>query len=287
MSTENTREEVSQVRAEINYIRNPPAQDEALLEFFSESEEFSTMQTLPGREVWIRDARTLSSSLDREGFVLAPHSSAIDNLENVELDAAKNAAYVAELIPFLIDLTGASRVVILGGAKQRFSECAIDKLAPLVNAKPARYPHADNTDASSSAQIKMIAAATADLDLAAYPRCALFNIWRCISPAPQISPLAVCDARSISPADEIAVCAVTPILGHGDYRHETSSYLYNPAHRWHYYPDMTDHEVIVFKTHDTDASRARRVAHTAFDDNTCIDVHARASVEVRALALFK
>jgi hypothetical protein len=69
--------------------------------------------------------------------------------------------------------------------------------------------------------------------------------------------------------------------------HETTSYVHNPAHRWYYFPDMTRDEVIVFKTHDSDPTRARRVAHTAFTDPTCPPgVTTRASVEMRALAIF-
>ena len=32
--------------------------------------------------------------------------------------------------------------------------------------------------------------------------------------------------------------------------HDTTGYLYNPAHRWHYYRDMRPDEVLVFKAHD-------------------------------------
>jgi hypothetical protein len=51
---------------------------------------------------------------------------------------------------------------------------------------------------------------------------------------------------------------------------------------------MTIDEVIVFKSHDSDPTRARRVAHTAFTDPMCPPgVPTRASVEMRALALFE
>ena len=75
---------------------------------------------------------------------------------------------------------------------------------------------------------------------------------------------------------------------HGfDIRHDTTGYLYNPAHEWHYYRDMTRDEVLVFKAHDTDPHRAGRVPHTAFTDPTCpAGVPTRASVEMRGLALF-
>lgn len=183
--------------------------------------------------------------------------------------------------------TGASVVIPLGGAKQRFVESAVDKLAPLVNAKPARYPHADNTDESSAGLVAAFAATVPDLDPNTFSRSALFNIWRCVSPPPQDCPLAVCDARSVKASDEVLVTAVTEVHGIGEVRHHTTSYTFNTNHRWHYFPDMTVDEVIVFKTHDTDDSRAKRVAHTAFDDPGCPEgVTPRASVEARLLAFF-
>ena len=152
---------------------------------------------------------------------------------------------------------------------------------------PARYPHADNTDASSAGLIAAFTAQVPDLDPGAYSRSALYNLWRCVSPPPQDCPLAVCDVRSVESADEVLVTAVTEVHGIGEVRHNTTSFTYNPGHRWHYFPDMTPDEVIVFKTHDTDEDRAKRVAHTAFDDPACpAGVPPRASVEARLLALY-
>jgi hypothetical protein len=155
-----------------------------------------------------------------------------------------------------------------------------------MNAKPARYPHADNTDASSVELAEVMAAFMPDVDLEGASRWAFYNIWRATTPPPQDFPLAVCDARTLAPADEVTVKAVTKELS-GLILHDTTSYVYNPAHRWYYFRDMTLDEVIVFKSHDTDPGCARRVAHTAFTDPTCPPgVTTRASVEMRALALF-
>ena len=288
MNTEKTGNGANRVHAEVNYVRNPPTAGADQLEFVSEAEETSTMQTRPGRAVWVEDARSLGSSLDREGFRLVSHKSAISDFDGIELDPVANATYMEELSLLLTRETGASQVIALGGAKQRFSESATDKLAPLVNAKPARYPHADNTDASSRGQIKMFVETVAGLDMGAFSRFALYNLWRCVSPPPQDCPLAVCDARSIASSDEVPVTAVTMVHGIGEVRHDTTSYTYSPDHRWYYFPDMGQDEMIIFKTHDTDVNRARRVAHTAFDDPNCPPgTLPRASVEARILALFQ
>jgi hypothetical protein len=278
---------VGAVEAEINYIRNPPPAGGAVLEYVTEDEGLNTMVTLPGRSMSITDARGLPTDLDREGFVLVRHVSAVGDFHRLQEDPGVDAQYVEETAAMLTELTGAARVLMLGGGKKRYGESATDRLAPLKNAKPARYPHADNTDASAENLANLFDAFVDDFDLGAYPRWAMYNVWRTFSPPPQDFPLAVCDARTIGPDDEVTVTAITAELS-GDIVHDTTSYVHNPAHRWHWFPDMTIDEVIVFKSHDTDPTKACRVAHTAFTDPTCpAGVPTRASVEMRALAVFE
>lgn len=277
---------VVRVRAAVNYVRNPPGTGGDVLEFVTEAEELSTMVTLPGREMWITDGRTSPTELDREGFVVVPHVSGVADFDLIQEDAAVDQQYIDEMGDLLRRVTGASRVFMLGGGKKRYGEREAGKLGQLFNARPARYPHADNTDESSVGQVEMIAAFVDDLDLGDYSRWALYNMWRATTPPPQDIPLAVCDARTISPGDEVTVKAITEERV-GEIRHDTTGYLYNAAHRWYYFRDMTRDEVLVFKAHDTDPARARRVPHTAFTDPTCpTGVPTRASVEMRGLALF-
>jgi hypothetical protein len=280
--------ESARVRSTVNYVRNLPAAGEGPLEFVTKDESQNTMETLPGEEVWFHDARGRATDLDREGFVLVAHSSTVADFDAIEEDPEVDGLYSEEMSDLVREVTGATKVLMLGGGKKRHAERAVEKLAPLANAKPARYPHADNTDESSLEQAEMIAQFFPEFDITPYPRWALYNMWRCVSPPPQDVPLAVCDARTFGPDDEVTILAITEIRGQGEFRHDTTGYRYNPDHRWNYFSNMTPDEVIVFKTHDSDPVRARRVAHTAFDDPTCPpDVPPRASVEMRALALFE
>src|SRR3954451_3997196 len=277
----------SGVRGEINYVRNPPAAGGESLTFVTEAEEHNTMVTRPGRAMWIANGRGLTTDLDREGFVFARHVSAVPDFHQIQEDPAVDQQYIDETAAFLEAFTGASRVIMQGGGKKRYGEPATQRLAALSNAKPARYPHADNTDASALELAQLMDAFVDDLDLNRYSRYSMLNLWRTFSPPPQDFPLAVCDARSIAPGDEVTVSAITEERNAGEIVHDTTGYLYNPDHRWYYFPDMTIDEVIVFKSHDSDPSRAVRVAHTAFTDPTCpAGVPTRASVEMRALALF-
>jgi hypothetical protein len=275
------------VDAEINYIRNPSPPQGDVLKFVTEAEELSTMVTRPGRTVRITNARFLESDLDHEGFALVPHTSSIVDFDLIQDDPEADQCYIDEMTELLARVTGASRAFMLGRGKRRYGEGAKDKLAPLSNAKPARYPHADNTDTSATGLVELVGAFVDDIDLAGYSRYAMYNMWRAVSAPPQDFPLAVCDARTVAQRDEVTVTAITVEKDTGEITHDTTGYLYSPDHRWYYYQDMTPEEVLIFKAHDTDRSRSVRVPHSAFTDPTCpAGVPTRASVEMRGLALF-
>lgn len=276
------------VEAEINYVRNPPPPGASVkLEFVTEAEEHNTMVTQPGQLMLIADGRDLESDLDREGFRLVTFPSAVADFHQIQEDPAVDQQYVAETAAMLEELTGATRVFLLGGGKKRYGESATDKLAPLSNAKPARYPHADNTDASADELARVMDMFIPEIQLDQHARYAMYNVWRAITPPPQDFPLAVCDAQSFTTADEVTVTAITEERNSGEIVHDTVGYVHNAAHRWYYFPDMSIDEVIVFKSGDSDPTKAVRVAHTAFTDPTCPPgVPTRASVEMRALALF-
>lgn len=276
------------VRAPVNYVRNPPPAGAAPLTFVTEDEPRSTMQTRPGRDVWIHDARGAATTLAREGFELVAHRSGIRDFDAIEEDPDVDQRYVDEMAELLAEVTGADAVVMLGPGKKRYGEAATGKLAGLVNAKPARYPHGDVTDASGRDLAAGYARGVLGVGLREFGRWALLNMWRSTTPPPQDHPLAVCDARTIDPDDAVPVVAVTELRGGGAIEFETTGYLANPAHRWCWFPDMTPDEVLVFTTHDSDPARAHRVAHTAFTDPTCpAGTPTRASVEIRGLALFR
>ena len=178
---------------------------------------------------------------------------------------------------------------MLGGGKKRYGESATDKLAPLSNAKPARYPHADNTDASSVELVEMIAAFVDDLDLGDYSRWALYNLWRATTPPPQDFPLAVCDARTLDPARR----------GDGQGHHRGTLGRDPPRHDR--LPLQPGAPLALLPRHDARTrsscsrpttptpARRGRVPHTAFTDPTCprgrADAGERRDARARALRL--
>lgn len=275
------------VLATINYVRNPVAPGEPALTFVTEDPDRSTMATLPGCEVRIENLRGQRTSLDVEGFELVEHVSSVGDWHSIEEDPATCDLYIEEMTTLLKDITGARTVIMQDGGKKRYGLSATDRLAGLTNALPALYPHGDTTDESALRLSQMILDHVPGIDLESCSRWAHYNIWRPITPPPQDYPLALCDARTISPADREVVVAHTETRTAGTFVFETTGYLRNPGHRWCYFRDMTPDEVLVFVTHDSDPARPHQVAHSASLDPTCPSgVQTRGSVEMRALALF-
>ena len=275
------------VQGTINYIRNPVPPGGVPLTFVTEQDELSTMETLPGIPMWIEDLRGQETSLDREGFALIPHKSGVENFHLIEEDAATDKLYSDEIAALVKKLTGASHVFMQGGGKKRYGPKATDQLVGLTNALPALYPHGDTIDKSALELAQRILDYVPGLSLDGR-RWAHYNIWRPITPPPQDYPLALCDTRTISPADRETVIAHTVTRTMGEMKFETAGYMHNPSHRWCYFSNMTPDEVLVFITHDSDPTRPHQVAHTAFLDPTCPpNTPTRASVEMRALVLFE
>ena len=230
---------------------------------------------IDGRAMPIADGRSMDLALDAAGFCLVLHRSAVADFED---KAAVAAVYNAEIELLLHDLTGADAVQITAPGIVRFSERS-GRAGELDNSNPARFVHIDATAATSANFV----ARGEHPPLARY---AHFNVWRAFSGAPQDVPLALCDARSVAEEDLLIADAIfDPPGGAPEWRFESWIIAHNPAHQWAYFPNMTRDEVIVFKTSDSIHHNA--VPHVAFDNPlTPPDCHPRASIEMRALALW-
>ncbi len=113
-------------------------------------------------------------------------------------------------------------------------------------------------------------------------RFAFINVWRPIRGPVEEAPLAVCDARSMKPADFVATD-----LRYRDRTGEVYTVAFNPEHRWFYFPRMQRDEALLLKCYDSATGRARWTAHTAFDDPTSPPNSApRESIEARTIAFF-
>lgn len=260
------------LRAEIGYSRRT----EKKPYFYANAHEKDFVPLEPV-EVEIRDARGLDTSLDREGFVLVEHESAVADLTDQDAIPATHAGEIADL---LMAQTGCDHVQMFDRGILRFSEKSGANEGH-DNSHPARFVHVD---------MAKKAAATARAQSAPegrkVVRSAQYNVWRVLSAPPQDVPLGLCAYDSLDEADLIDCTAIFDPPGDAP-EWSFANYLlaHNPAHRWHYYSNMHPGEALIFKTSESDPARAQMMPHGAFDNPLAPDdAPPRISLEMRGVA---
>lgn len=226
----------------------------------------------------IYDGRALlpQLSLDRHGFLLTRHETAVTNFYDEQL---VRAVYYPEVERLVKAVTGATRVLVFDHNV---------RCAPMAQRgengarEPVKVAHNDYTLKSGPQRVRDLLPAQ-EAEALLRHRFAVINVWRPIRGPVQEAPLAVCDAQSMVPQDFVATD-----LKYYDRTGEVYSVTFNPNHRWFYFPHMRPDEVLLLKCYDsmTDG-RARFTAHSAFEDPTSPpDAPARESIEARTLAFF-
>jgi hypothetical protein len=229
------------------------------------------------RSVTIRNGRVHARdfTIERNGFHFIPHDTAVTDFFD---DAQVRGTYYAEMEALVKRESGASRVVVfdhtLRTADQAQREALkIREVVPRV--------HNDYTEWSGPQRVRDLLPQEAD-DLLAR-RFAIIQVWRPIRHPVETFPLAICDARTVSPDNMVISERRYPNrIG------QTYAITYNPEHAWYWFPRMRRNEALVFKVYDslTDG-RARWTAHTAFQDPTSPpNARPRESIEIRTLAFF-
>ena len=230
--------------------------------------------------VRIRNGRLRAGgfSLDREGFMLTAHSSAVGDFYD---DGEIAAVYEPEVETLLRRLTGAARVEIFDHTRRSAS---LDVQKARLIREPASIIHNDYTARSGPQRLRdHFADAPEEAEALLRRRFAIVNVWRSIRGAVLTAPLALCDAASLAPEDLVSVeRRAKQRIG------EIQQAVYNPAHRWYYFPEMGPDEALLIKTYDSATDgRARFTLHTSFDDPTAAaDAPPRESLETRCFALF-
>lgn len=239
----------------------------------------------PKHDVTIRNARPIVNelSLDREGFCLIQHPNPCANERNPEVLCQ---TYAREMIPFIQDYFGTSRVVPKLDAVifRRAGVPVLDGAhgTPVSGVRePSTSAHIDYMPIAGP-MLAAMANQGLGIPITSYSRLVIVNTWRAISAPPQDFPLAVCDDTSIPEAD---------IVSHDFTDHATGvSWAaglprYNPRHRWYYFPHMTEDELLLFKGYDSE--RFFKVAHGAFDNRLAFaDAKPRESIEARFYVYF-
>ncbi len=217
-------------------------------------------------------------SLDREGFLLTDHSSAVADFYDDD-EIAK--VYETEVKTLVKNLTGATRVEIFDHTR-RSSSLEVQKQRTI--RESASIIHNDYTARSGPKRLRdHFAHHPEEAEKLLGRRFAIVNVWRSIRGTVHNAPLALCDASSVAPKDLVSVTRQAR-----DRIGEIQQALYNPAHRWYYFPEMRQNEALLIKTFDSETDgRARFTLHTSFEDPTAsADAPPRESIETRCFVFF-
>lgn len=266
------------VRAVVNYLGPMNARPE----FFARNHEANNLHLVP-TVVEIEDLRGSRepTDLDREGFVLLPHISEVNDFRDATVVQDR---YVPEVEALIRELTGARRVRV-GGAVLRWGERAPHP--EFINSRPGRFCHIDYSVDAFHLFARNHLAGDPDAEQWLAGRYAAYNVWRVLTPPPQDIPLGVVDARTATREEVTEGDAVIDVPGQPEFRFGSSLFHHRPQHRWCYYSGMDRDEALVFKAFDSEASKGRGSPHSAFDDPTCpADALPRSSIEIRAYAFF-
>jgi hypothetical protein len=219
--------------------------------------------------------RTNEFVLERDGFRFLRHDTKVADF--FDEDEIKRV-YYREVDALIKAESGAKRVVVFDHTLRT----ADDELRESKKIREVvRRVHNDYTEWSGPQRVRDLVPDQAEELLKR--RFAIIQVWRAIRHPVETHPLAIADARSLSPDDLVISERRYP-----DRIGQTYAITYNPAHQWFWFPHMQREEALVFKTYESETDgRARWTAHTAFDDPTS-PPHARPreSIEIRALAFF-
>ena len=290
-------EQVRSVQADISYLAPGSHINRR---FVAPGVEVNT-GTYEKHRMEVRDGRSIAEqfSLDKHGFVIARHNSAVrDFFDSKEVDAV----YPDEVVQVVRRLTGADRVATRGwmvrtsgdrGKRQR-------KVVGYTHSggvqPPASEAHVDFSPEVADRMARQIFAQEFSGDKS-YTRFIASSLWRTFSPPPQDWPLALCDGSTVATDDGTtnALVIVDAIPDRatmlGDWPEEKTAikaaiFRHNPKHRWWYFSNMHRDEVILLKFHDSDRNSVLRVPHTAFRDTSFPNAHPRESIEFRTFAYF-
>ena len=231
------------------------------------------------------DARATAArpSIDREGYELWDAPSAVDDFAD---EAAIRRYYYAEAAELARWVTGARQAWVFDHLVRRREAgrpaLGFGRQGDGSNPAAVGRVHNDYSEASGRRRLDLVL--TDPVALARVERFAIVNIWRSIRGPVLDTPLAVCDARSVSSRDLVAAEIRYP-------ERTGEIYLVRHAarHQWAYFPGMDRHEALIFKQYDSQINgTARFTPHSAFDlPDVPPDTPLRESIEVRCLVVFE
>jgi hypothetical protein len=237
------------------------------------------------RQTAIADARYTPERpcIEREGFALRDAPTAVMDFLDVEM---VKTIYYREASELALAITGATHAYVFDHLVRRREhdrgELTFGRRRTDGWATANGRIHNDYTEASGRRRLELV---LADPEAAArVKRYSIINVWRSIKGPVVDTPLAVCDARTVTVSDLVASEVRYP-------RRTGEIYVvvHSPLHRWSYFSEMDRHEALVFKQYDSRISGvARFTPHAAFDlPDVPPGAPLRESIELRCLVVYE
>ncbi|TMI38052.1 MAG: methyltransferase, partial [Betaproteobacteria bacterium] len=152
-----------------------------------------TSGTEERHRVEIRNARNEKVALEKNGFQLVGHETAVRDFFDPE---QLKSVYYPEVEHLVKELSGAKRVVVFDYTLRSGDEA--EREAKLVR-EPVLSAHNDYTEWSGPQRVREVMGDEAERLLGR--RFAIIQVWRAIRKPIQANPLAILDARSLVPED--------------------------------------------------------------------------------------
>ncbi|HYC46171.1 MAG TPA: CmcJ/NvfI family oxidoreductase [Burkholderiales bacterium] len=236
------------------------------------------------RETWITDARCFPkpTRIDVEGFEL--WSAPSDVRDFSDADAIRDV-YYKEAAELACAATRGTRAYVFDHLVRRREEGRPQlgfgrRRGQGMHVGANGQVHNDYTEASGLNRLSTVIPDARQAQAAG--GFSIVNIWRPVVNPVFDTPLALCDARTVSARDLVAADVHYPTR-----TGEIYLLRHSPRHRWCYFHAMEPHEVLIFKQYDSRLSGvARFVPHCAFDHPyPPRNAPARQSIEVRCLVV--
>ena len=275
-----------EVVASLNYLANL---DE--IPVFAHSnkagESFRINDNRAPRDVTIRNARLAPGgfSLDVEGFTLAAQATSVTDFND---DAQLADIYTPEIEQLIAEAAGGTEAVVYDHTRRSTELSHREKYG---SRDPVPAPHSDYTDASAFQRMRD-KFGDEEAERRLKRRFSIVNAWRSMTGTLEQWPLTVCDARTIDDMQLTQTRREAPLRPEPSFEYnrpsETRHAIYDPNHKWFWFPRMTGDEVLLFKNYDTlTDGTARYALHSAFvDPDTPASPAARETIETRAFVFY-
>jgi len=240
----------------------------------------------------MHDARDLvpAATLESKGFELSKNPTKVTNFKDAD---EMKQIYYPEMESLVKKLTGAPKVIVFDHTLRESGVTNLNASNAAAAAGTVARVHCDYSDKSGPERVKTLFSSGGytgfkmteeERDAILKGRFAFVNVWRNIDPTVPVQrmPLAVADEKTIPKEDFVEYEMNFPERVGQNY-----ALKHRDAHKWYYYPKMTQEECLVFKVYESRPSGARFTFHTAFEHpDTTDSTPTRKSCETRTIAIW-